>query len=268
MSIKETLLKEAKELNVSVELDNIFESVELSDETKSKFSTVFESVVIQHAVALAEKHIADLGDMAEQLAEQKAAEKEQALIESVDKYFSHITDEWMNANKATVDNNIKAGLFESLLGSLKVAFVEHNVTVPDESIDIVAELEEEVRESNEELNKTLDKLTNANNVINEMKRDSVFVECTKHLTETQKEKAKVLSESFAFGDTYAPKLQSIVQMISTQKQTEVVPDVINENLNYEEQEPEEKPKQKVTISENKEEIDPSVSTVLNFINYN
>lgn len=266
MSIKEKLLNEAKEINVSVELDSIFESVELSDETKSKFSTVFESVVKQHAVALAEKHIADLGEMAERLAEEKASEKEAALTESVDKYFSHIVEEWMTENKLAVETDIKANLFESLLGSLKVAFVEHNISVPAESVDVVAELEEEIRESNEELNKTLDKLSDANKVITEMKRDSIFAESTKDLTDVQREKARTLSESFVFGESYKTKLQSIVEMISVQKPQEDN-NVITENLNYNDENLDlDEPKQKENITESKsDDIDPAV---LQFLTYN
>lgn len=263
MSIKQKLLEEAKTINAnaSVELDTIFESGDLSDEVKTKFSTVFEAVVKQHAIALAEKHIDEIGDLAELMAEEKAAEKEAALVENVDKYFNHITDTWLSENKAQVDRDIKSDLFESLLGSLKSAFVEHNITVPEESVDVVAELEEELRESNIELNKTLDKVTSLTESMLTMKRDAVIAESTKDLTDVQKEKVLSLSEGIAFGETFKNKIQSIVEMVGVVPATKPTP--IAENLNFEIQE------QELQIDEQQEvnavdDIDPVAAQYLNY----
>lgn len=264
MSIKQKLLEEAKTINAnaSVELDTIFESTELSDEVKSKFSIVFESVVKQHAIALAEKHIDEISDMAEELAEQKSAEKEAVLIENVDKYFNHITDTWLSENKVQVDRDIKSNLFESLLGSLKVAFIEHNITVPTESVDVVAELEEELRESNVELNKTLDKVTALNESMLKMQRDSVIAESTKNLNDVQKEKVLSLSEGIAFGDKFKTKIEAIVEMVGVVPATKVTQ--IEENLNFEQTE------QELSIEEQQKEelvnddIDPIAAQYLNY----
>lgn len=43
--LKEQLLAEAQNLDTPVELDSIFESVELSDDVKATFTTVFEQAV-------------------------------------------------------------------------------------------------------------------------------------------------------------------------------------------------------------------------------
>ena len=54
--LKEQLLKEAENISATVELDSIFESVNLPDEVKAQFGTVFEMAVKKQAVALAESH--------------------------------------------------------------------------------------------------------------------------------------------------------------------------------------------------------------------
>ena len=64
--LKDQLLSEAQEIDASVELDSIFESVELSEDVKSKFSTVFESTVKKHAIALAESHINAIAEKADE----------------------------------------------------------------------------------------------------------------------------------------------------------------------------------------------------------
>ncbi|AAQ17885.1 gp22 prohead core scaffold protein [Aeromonas phage Aeh1] len=264
MSIKDQLLSEAKNITLGVELDSIFESVELAPEVKAKFSTVFESVVKQHAVTLAESHVAQIAEEADRLVEEKSAEKVEQLSEQVNKYFDHLVETWMEENKIAVDNGIKVQMFESLLGSMKAVFVEHNVSVPEESVDVVAEMEEELREARNELNGALDKVSELKESIVTIKRDQVVAEATKDLTEIQKGKVMSLSEGIAFGDTFADKLTAIVEMVSAVKPQEQPAAQIDENLNFVEQETNVEP-----IVENKQptapQIDPAVAGYLNFI---
>ncbi|ADM79861.1 prohead core scaffold protein [Aeromonas phage phiAS5] len=262
--LKDQLLAEAKNITLGVELDGIFESVELAPEVKTKFSAVFESVVKQHAANLAESHIAQIAEEADRLVEEKSTEKVAQLSEQVNKYFEHLVETWMEENKLAVDNGIKVQMFESLLGSMKAVFVEHNVSVPEESVNVVAEMEEELREARTELNVALDKVSELKESMIAEKRERIVAEATKDLTEIQKEKVISLSEGIAFGDTFSDKLTAIVEMVSAVKPQEA-PVQIQENLNFVEPEQTQEP-----IVENKEttvkpSIDPSVAGYLNFI---
>ncbi|MBQ0740522.1 hypothetical protein J9332_40220, partial [Aquimarina celericrescens] len=58
--LKEQLLAEAQNLDTPVELDSIFESVELSDDVKATFTTVFEQAGKAGAARLAESHITQI----------------------------------------------------------------------------------------------------------------------------------------------------------------------------------------------------------------
>ncbi|UYD60180.1 capsid assembly scaffolding protein [Aeromonas phage avDM12-TAAL] len=265
MSIKDQLLSEAKNITLGVELDSIFESVELAPEVKAKFSTVFESVVKEHAVKLAESHVEQIAEEADRLVEEKSAEKVEQLSEQVNKYFDHLVENWMEENKIAVDNGIKVQMFESLLGSMKAVFVEHNVVVPEESVDVVAEMEEELREARQELNGALDKVSELKESIVSIKRDQIVAEATKDLTEIQKGKVMSLSEGIPFGETFSDKLTAIVEMVSAVKPQEQPVTQVNENLNFVEPETTVEP-----IVENKEtstapQIDPAVAGYLNFI---
>ncbi|UQJ95005.1 prohead core pprotein [Klebsiella phage CPRSA] len=59
--LKEQLLAEAQNLDTPVELDSIFESVELSDDVKATFTTVFEQAVKAGAAKLAESTLPNRG---------------------------------------------------------------------------------------------------------------------------------------------------------------------------------------------------------------
>lgn len=258
MSIKDTLLQEAKSINTDVELDSIFESIELSSDVKAKFSAVFESTVKANAVKLAESHVTQIAEMAEQLVEEKTAEKVADLSESVNKYFDHLVEEWMTENKLAVENGIKVQMFESLLGAMKTTFVEHNVSVPDEAVDVVAELQEELEESKVELNAALDKSLVLKETIKTMHREKAISEAVVGLTDIQKEKVLSLSEGLSFSDTFGTKLSAIVEMVGATKQpVDIKPIVENaEGLNF--VEPEATP----LVVESQPEIDPEVAQYL------
>lgn len=239
--LKEQLLKEAKQIDASIELDTIFESVELSDTVKEKFGVVFESAVKKQALALAESHIEAIAEKADALVaegiETKSQEAEKAFSEKADKFFSHLAEEWLKENAVEVDKGIKSQLFESMFEGLKGLFVEHNVTLPAESVDVVAEMEEELAEAKAETAKLFEAQTKTKADFDAFKREIVIKESTKDLTESQKEKVASLIEGLDYSDSFETKLQSIVEFASTKTKIEEKPLVesqkpVDQNLNF------------------------------------
>jgi len=208
--LKDQLLAEAKNITASVELDGIFESVELSDEVKANFSTVFEQTVKAKAVELAESHINKIADDAEakvaELTEAAKAENAAELLENADKFLSHIASQWLQENKLAVDNGIKARMLESMVGGLKELFVEHNVSIPEDEVDVVAELEGELEESKAEVASLFGKNVELTEQVAVMKRETALKEATADLTESQKEKVMSLVEGLDYNDAYSTKL--------------------------------------------------------------
>ncbi|CCI88749.1 phage prohead assembly (scaffolding) protein [Yersinia phage phiR1-RT] len=227
MHIKEQLIKEAQTLMVeaSVELGSVFESVQLSDEVKTNFSTVFETLVKKNAAALAEKHINEIADKAEEeveKAEEEADKKaEKKITESASRFLDHIAKEWLAENKLAVDRGIKSDLFESMFSGLKELFVEHNVVVPEESVDVVAEMEEELAEQTAETGRLFEELGKRNAYINYIQREVAITEATRNLVESHKEQVVELLEGVEYSEGFAGKLNSIVSMVSASKSTQV-----------------------------------------------
>lgn len=215
--LKEQLLKEAQNIEASVELDSVFESVELSPEVKANFSTVFEATVKRHAVALAESHIQAIAEKAEEEVEknkEEAEEKaEKKLEETASKYFDYLAEEWLKENTIAVDKGIKADLFESMFSGLKDLFVEHNVTIPEESVDVVAELEEALAEEQETTARLFAERNELSESVSNMKRDQMIKEAVQSLSESQKDKVQELVEGINFTDSFGSKLTSIVTMV-------------------------------------------------------
>lgn len=230
--LKEQLIAEAQKIDASVALDSIFESVSISPEAKETFGTVFEATVKQHAVKLAESHIAKIAEKAEEEVEknkEEAEEKaEKKIAEQASKFIDHLAKEWLAENKLAVDKGIKAELFESMLGGLKELFVEHNVVVPEESVDIVAEMEEELQEHKEESARLFEELNMRDAYINYVQREVALSESTKDLTESQKEKVSALVEGMDYSDAFSSKLSAIVEMVKKSNKDE---STITEGIN-------------------------------------
>ncbi len=230
--LKEQLIAEAQKIDASVALDSIFESVNISPEAKETFGTVFEATVKQHAVKLAESHIAKIAEKAEEEVEknkEEAEEKaEKKIAEQASKFLDHLAKEWLAENKLAVDKGIKAELFESMLGGLKELFVEHNVVVPEESVDVVAEMEEELQEHKEESARLFEELNKRDAYINYVQREVALSESTKDLTESQKEKVSALVEGMDYSDAFSSKLSAIVEMVKKSNKDE---STITESIN-------------------------------------
>ena len=230
--LKEQLIAEAQKIDASVALDSIFESVNISPEAKETFGTVFEATVKQHAVKLAESHIAKIAEKAEEEVEknkEEAEEKaEKKIAEQASKFIDHLAKEWLAENKLAVDKGIKAELFESMLGGLKELFVEHNVVVPEESVDVVAEMKEELQEHKEESARLFEELNKRDAYINYVQREVALSESTKDLTESQKEKVSALVEGMDYSDAFSSKLSAIVEMVKKSNKDE---STITESIN-------------------------------------
>ncbi len=230
--LKEQLIAEAQKIDASVALDSIFESVNISPEAKETFGTVFEATVKQHAVKLAESHIAKIAEKAEEEVEknkEEADEKaEKKIAEQASKFIDHLAKEWLAENKLAVDKGIKAELFESMLGGLKELFIEHNVVVPEESVDVVAEMEEELQEHKEESARLFEELNMRDAYINYVQREVALSESTKDLTESQKEKVSALVEGMDYSDAFSSKLSAIVEMVKKSNKDE---STITESIN-------------------------------------
>ncbi|AUE23068.1 head scaffolding protein [Citrobacter phage CF1 ERZ-2017] len=230
--LKQELIAESTNLEIAVELDSVFESVELSPEVKANFSTVFEAAVKKGAATLAEKRINAIAEKAEEKVKEKSEEAEEKaekkITEAAAKFFDHLAVKWMAENQLAVDRGIKADLFESMLGGMKELFVEHNVVIPEEAVDVVAEMEEELAEQKEATAKLFEEVTKQNEYINYVQREVAVNEAVRELTESQKEKVSTLIEGMSYSDEFSGKLNAIVEMV---KGSSEKPAAVNESIN-------------------------------------
>lgn len=269
--LKEQLLKEAQEIAVSVELDGIFEALNLTDEQQEAFKKVFESAVIKHSTTVAESHITTISESAEAKVEELVKEgveaAESKLQEEYTKFVQTLGAQWLEENKVAIDRGIKVDLFESMFAGLKELVIEHNVVLPEESVDVVAEMEQELQEANDETTKLFEANVQLRKENEAMKREKVVAEKTAKLTESQREKVTSLLEGVAFDEGFAAKVEYMATMAeATTEEKEAITESLNtveddkEALNFK---VEEVIKEETKQEENKAPVSSEMQSYLN-----
>lgn len=258
-----TLITE-KSKDVAVELSSLFEGLELADELKENLQVTFDTAVqaaaiqIQESVLeeatkeLEEKHTQDVLDITEQI-EAKYQEREEALTEATQTYIDDFLREWKEQNKLAIDNSLKAKLFDSIFESLSNVFVEHNLNVPTDQVDVYEELQQEC----DELQTKLDSLMKENKRLTveaqESKVKDIIKEVTKNLTESQIEKVIALSEQIQIDENVEKKLRTIVQMVEATSKKSVKE---SDEENNDSDEEKEKSEEKEIVKENLNYVEP------------
>ena len=256
-----TLITE-KSKEVVSELSSLFEGLDLSDEVKENLQITFdtavqaaavqiqESILVAATAELEEKHTQDVLEIAEQI-EEKYQEREQALVEQTQTYIDDFLKEWAEQNKLAIDNSLKAKLFDSIFESLSNVFVDHNLNVPTEKVDIYEELQQEC----DELQNKVDSLMKENKKLVEdsieLKVKEIIKEATKNLTQSQIEKVIALQESISIDENIEKKLKTIVQMVEATSKKEV-----KETDKDDDESEDDKPEDKQVVTENLNYVEP------------
>lgn len=189
-------MKEENYFDVSdVNLSELFaDQTELSEEFKTKASTIFESAVNMKV----NQKVAELKeDYNKKLTE--ATNLIQEKVEStVDMYLSYFVENWIKENELAVENGLKNELFEDFLSGLKALFETHNVSIPQEKIDIAEKAVSELEEVNDQLDTLMSENAKLLDEVNSLKKNKVVSEAVSGLTLTDSELLISLSESVEF----------------------------------------------------------------------
>ena len=126
-----------EEVVVESSIESIIEGENLSEEFKSKISLVFEAALNEEVNKRTETIREELTKSLDESLEEAVTEKLDTVTENVDKYLDYVVSEWMSENEIAIESGIKVEMAESLMSGLKNLFVEHNVSVSEETVDDV-----------------------------------------------------------------------------------------------------------------------------------
>jgi len=188
------------EINVKEDIEALVEGEELSEEFKTKASTIFEAAVHQKVMEIATEKIEELEKEYQTNLQEEIVSFRDELTEKVDGYLNYVVEEWMKENELALDSSLKSELTEEFIGGLKNLFTEHYIEVPDEKVDIVESLYDKVEELEGKLNSQIDDNVQVTSELNEYRKDKILEEVCEDLADTQSEKMKSLVEGVSYED--------------------------------------------------------------------
>lgn len=206
--------------SVKEDVEEMFDGEELSEEFKTKVETVFEAAV----GARLEIETARIEEEAEGKFNSLIEEFKGELSEKVDEYLSYAVEQWVEENKIALENGLKIEIFENFFSGLKTLFAENNVSIPDEEVSLVGELQAKVDNLEARVNEEIEKNINLSKINEELEREQAFRTVAEGLAVSQVEKLKTLSENISFDGVaeYSKKLAIIKETYFSKKTSNVV----------------------------------------------
>jgi hypothetical protein len=195
--MKEAWKKKAHK-SMAEDVDALFNGESLSEEFKTKATTIFEAAVNARIDTIVEEMMTEndviLSEAVEALKEEMSTQ--------VDEYLNYVVEQWMEDNKVAIETGLRAELVDDFISGLKNLFAEHYIEIPEEKVEVaetlaarVAELEESVTTLASDADAKIAALTEELNVAK--KNESIRKIC-EGLTETQIAKMKSLAEGVEF----------------------------------------------------------------------
>ena len=190
------------------DIDALFaDDATISEEFKSKVSTIFEARVNDRVTQIEEEIETRYAGMLEEAVEAVKTD----LTEKVDDYLSYVVEQWMEENAIAIETGLRAELTEDFIAGLRNLFAEHYIDVPAEKVDLVEELAGKVEELESKLNEEIERGVGFAKALVESRKVEIAREVTEGLTATQAEKIKSLAEGVEFSteDEYKSKLETV-----------------------------------------------------------
>jgi hypothetical protein len=210
----------AKNAAIKEDIEELFSDETITEEFKEKATTLFEAVVASH--------VAEIRMELEEAFETKLAEEVEKIAvemhEQVEDHLNYVTEKWYEDNEVAIESQIRADIMESFIDGLKNLFLEHNIDIPSEAVDVV----ESLTAKNDELENSLNDIINENielkKALSEVDKQTVFYNVAEGLSVTQVEKLRTLAEGVEFnGDTeaYGKKLKVVKEFMLKDKTKKV-----------------------------------------------
>ena len=202
----------------SVDLTELFsEQTELTEEFKTKAATIFESAV---NVKVSEK-VAEIKEEYNTKLVEATAKIEEAVETTVNMYLDYVVQNYVTENELAITSGLKNELFEDFLSGLKALFETHNISVPEEKIDIAEQAVSELDEVNTQLDSLMTENVKLVEEINSLKKSKIVSEAVAGLTLTDSELLVSLSESVEFTteEEFRKKLDILREAHCNKKET-------------------------------------------------
>ena len=223
--VEETMI----EVDLSADVAALTEGEDLSEEFKEKARTIFEAAVISRLNEEIERLHEDYARVLEEEIETVKSE----LAEQVDEYLTYAVAQWMEKNELAIEHGIKTEMAESVIEGLKQVFVENYIDLPEEKVDLVGELQEQLETMEAKLNESIEENVSLYREVGNYIKNGIVTEISEGLSLTQREKLASLAEAVEFEneESFRAKVSTLRESYFSTKPevTTVTEDVAVEN---------------------------------------
>jgi hypothetical protein len=206
--IKKMMKKQKMKEQMDQDVGALLSGEELSEEFKTKATTIFESAVIARSQAILE----EVEEAMYEEFEASVEEVKEELSKKLDDYISYMAEEWFKENQLAIEKGLRSEIVEDFIRGMKSLFEEHYIDIPEEKVNVVEELTDRVEDLESSLNEQIKSAVQMKKQINEYKKTEAIHAVCEGLTQTQVEKLKSLAESVEFTteQEFGRKLETLV----------------------------------------------------------
>ena len=201
----------------------VAEEATLSDEFRGKAGAIFEAVLTSKVGQEIDRLEAEYA----QNLEEEVSEIQSSLVEKVDSYLNYVVENWMKDNELAVTEGLRTEIAEEFMTSLQSVFKEHYIEVPEGKDDLVDDLNSQVSELEEQLNKSTEDSIDLFNKVQSYERAEVVREQSSGLAETEAEKLASLVEDIEFDnkESFEMKVKTVKESYFTKEVNETADEV-------------------------------------------
>jgi hypothetical protein len=185
----------------------IKEEATLSDNFKGKAGAIFEAVLTSKLTQEVDRLESEYANNLEE----EVSDMTKDIVEKVDGYLNYVVEQWMSENEVAVSAGLRTEIAEDFMTSLQRVFTEHYIEVPEGKVDLVDELNEQVTELEENLNKSTQDNIDLHSKVQDFEKIEVVREHSVGLVDTDAEKLASLVEDIEFDnrDNFEMKVKTI-----------------------------------------------------------
>jgi hypothetical protein len=204
---KNEIEEKIKSISVKEDVEALVEGEELSEDFKKKAATVFEAAVKSRVRSEVER----MDEQYRSEVEAKVSEATEEITEKVDTYLNYVVEEWTKDNELAIERGLKGEIAEDFINGLQQLFTEHYIDVPDEKYDVLEAQSDKIAELENKLNEAIEKSVGLKDANAKLVSESVIVEVSEDLADTEVEKFKELTNDVEFTDeaSYREKLGTL-----------------------------------------------------------
>lgn len=223
--VEETIL----EVDLSADVAALTEGEDLSEEFKEKAKTIFEAAVVSRLNEELERMHEDYAKVLEEEIETVKT----SLAEQVDEYLTYAVAQWTKNNELAIEHGLKNEMAESVMDGLKKVFVENYIDLPEEKVDLVSELTQQLETMEQKLNESIEDNVGLTREVGNYIKNGIVTEIAEGLSLSQREKLVSLAEAVEFDneETFRAKVSTLRESYFSTKPeaTTVTEDVQVEN---------------------------------------